>query len=176
MSRTEPNSMREISIEKVVINIGVGEAGEKLQRAEKVIRLLTEREPVRTISRTTNRDFGIRKQMPIGTKVTLRKKEAEIFLERAFWVKQNKIANYSFDLLGNFSFGLSDHTDFKGMKYDPEIGIFGMDISVALKRHGFRISRRKAESRKIPTRQRITRQEAYDFLKRKFDVEVVKLD
>lgn len=170
------NPMRKISIDKVVINIGVGEGGEKLQRAERVIGILTDRKPVRTISSTTNRDLGIRKFMPIGCKVTLRRDKAEDFLKRAFWVKQNKIANYSFDPEGNFSFGLADHTDFQGQKYDPKIGIFGMDINVSLRRNGHRISRRKRQYRKVPTKQKITREEAYEFLGRKFDVEVVKLD
>ncbi|MDP6155707.1 MAG: 50S ribosomal protein L5 [Candidatus Thermoplasmatota archaeon] len=170
------NPMRTLSIDKVVVNIGVGEAGEKLIRAEKVIDLLTGRKSVRTISRTTNRDFGIRKMMPIGCKVTLRKGEAEDFLKRAFWIKQNKIASYSFDLCGNFSFGISDFTDFQGMKYDPEVGIFGMDVCVSLKRNGYRISRRKMRCRKLSSKQRISKDEAYDFLRREFDVEVVKLD
>jgi len=176
MSSSDENPMRALTIDKVVINIGVGEAGEKLIRAEKVINLLTGRKPVRTISRTTNRDFGIRKMMPIGCKVTLREESAEDFLTRAFWIKQNKIASYSFDLCGNFSFGISDFTDFKDMKYDPEIGIFGMDVCVSLRRNGYRISKRKMRSRKLSSKQRISKDEAYDFLKRKFDVEVVKLE
>lgn len=176
MSADDSNPMRKISVDKVVVNIGVGEAGEKLMRAEKVVNLLTGRTTIRTISKTTNRDFGIRKKMPIGCKVTLRKKEGEDFLKRAFWVKQNKIANYSFDERGNFSFGLGDHTDFQNMKYDPEIGIFGMDISVSLKREGYRISRRRVQNRNIPAKQWISREEAYAFLKQKFDVAVVQLE
>ena len=176
MTADEVNPMRNICVEKVVVNVGVGEAGEKLLRAEKVVNLVTGRTTTRTISKTTNRDFGIRKKMPVGCKVTLRKKEADDFLKRAFWVKQNKIANYSFDQRGNFSFGLGDHTDFKGMKYDPDIGIFGMDISVSLRRDGYRISRRRIQTRKIPKKQWISKDEAYAFLKRKFDVEVVKLE
>jgi large subunit ribosomal protein L5 len=80
--------MKMIKIEKAVINIGVGDAGEKLIKAEKVLGILTKKKPVRTVSKTTNRDFGIRKDMPIGCKVTLRGKEAEEFIKRAFWVKE----------------------------------------------------------------------------------------
>ncbi len=58
--------MRIIRVEKVVVNIGVGDAGEKLIKAEKVLNMLTDRKPVRTISKTTNRDLGIREGMPIG--------------------------------------------------------------------------------------------------------------
>jgi large subunit ribosomal protein L5 len=166
--------IREIKIDKVVVNIGVGEAGDKLIKAEKVLKLLTHCKPVRTISRTTNRDLGIRKLMPIGCKVTLRKDPAEQFLKDAFWVKDNKITGYSFDQEGNFSLGIPDYTDFKDMKYDPEIGIFGMDISVTMKRQGYRITKRKLKRRKIPIRNKITTDEVKNFVKTKFKVEVIE--
>jgi large subunit ribosomal protein L5 len=177
-SQTSPTKkkidMRAIRIDKVVINIGVGEAGDKLIKAEKVLELLTHRKPVRTISRTTNRDLGIRKMMPIGCKVTLRRDSAEEFLKAALWVKENRITGYSFDIEGNFSFGIPDYTDFDGMKYDPEIGIFGMDISVTMERYGYRISRRKLHRRKVPIKYRITRDEGKAFVKSRFDVEVIE--
>jgi large subunit ribosomal protein L5 len=168
------NSMKNIIIEKVVVNIGVGEAGDKLIKAQKVIELLTQRKAVQTISQTTNRDFGIRKQMPIGCKVTLRGEPAEKFLERAFWVKDNRIPGYSFDLEGNFSFGIPDYTEFENMKYDPEIGIFGMDISVKMKRPGYRIARRRLLKRQIPKRNRITRDEVKKYIRSKFKIEVIE--
>jgi large subunit ribosomal protein L5 len=167
-------TLRDISIDKVVINIGVGEAGDKLIKAEKVIELLTHRKSIQTLSNTTNRDFGIRKKMPIGCKVTLRRKEAEEFLNEAFWVKDNRITGYSFDQNGNFSFGIPDYTEFRNMKYDPEIGIFGMDISVTMKRLGFRISKRKLNRRKIPNRNRIKPEEVKAYVKSRFNVEVIE--
>ena len=112
--------------------------------------------------------------MPIGCKVTLRKKDAEEFLKKALWVRNNKLPEWSFDEEGNFSFGITEHTDFEGMKYDPEIGIFGMDICVTLERNGYRIKRRKLRKTKIPHRHRITREEAMEFMKSKFNVEVVE--
>jgi large subunit ribosomal protein L5 len=173
-SAKKSNPMINIMIDKVVVNIGVGEAGDKLIKAEKVLELLTHRKPVRTISRTTNRDLGIRKLMPIGCKVTLRKVPAEEFLKNALWVKENRITGYSFDKEGNFSFGIPDYTDFSGMKYDPEIGIFGMDISVTMKRQGYRISKRKHNRRKIPHKNRISSDEVKNFIKSRFKVEVVE--
>ncbi len=165
--------MRIIRVEKVVVNIGVGDAGEKLIKAEKVLNMLTDRKPVRTISKTTNRDLGIREGMPIGCKVTLRDQPAEDFIKRAFWVRENRMAGYSFDPEGNFSFGIQDYTDFEGLRYDPEIGILGMDICVTLSRPGRRVVRRKIASRKIPMRQRITKEEGITFVKNKFKIEVI---
>jgi len=168
------NPMRKIAIDKVVVNIGVGEAGDKLIKAEKVLELLTHHKPIRTISQTTNRDLGIRKKMPIGCKVTLRKAAAEQFLKDAFWVKNNRITGYSFDPQGNFSIGIPDYTDFSGMKYDPDIGIFGMDISVTMKRSGARIAKRKLHRSKIPNRNRLTPEEIKDYIKSQFNIEVIE--
>lgn len=164
---------RIIKVEKAVINMGVGEGGEKLIKAEKVLNLLTNRKPIRTISRTTNKDLGLRDGMPIGCKVTLRGQEAEDFIKRAFWTKNNKIADYSFDREGNFSFGINDYTDFEGMKYDPKIGIFGLDICVTLTRLGKRVKLRKRQPKKIPQKQRISQEEGKMFVTNRFKVEVV---
>jgi large subunit ribosomal protein L5 len=165
--------MRGLRIEKTVVNIGVGEAGERLLKAQKVLEMLTTQKPVETISKTTNKDLGIRKGMPIGCRVTLRGERAEEFLKRALWVKNNKLADYNFDPEGNFSFGVPDYTEFEGMKYDPEIGIFGMDVSVTLKRPGYRVVMRRRVTSKIPRRHRVTREEGIHFMQDKFGVEVI---
>ena len=168
------NPMQQVKIGKVTVNIGVGEGGDKLRKAEKVLEMLTKQKPVRTYAKMTNRDFGIRKGMPIGCKVTLRKQKAIDFLKEALWVRNFKLPEWSFDSEGNFSFGITDHTEFKDMKYDPDIGIFGMDICVTLEKPGYRIKRRKTEKRKVPHKHRVGRQEAMEFVKKEFNVEVVE--
>ena len=167
------NKMRELRVRKVVINIGVGEAGEKLVKAQKVLQLLTTHKSIQTISKKTNKDLGIREGMPIGCKVTLRGETADEFLKRAFWVKTNKIASYNFDSEGNFSFGIPDYTDFKGMRYDPDVGIFGMDISVLLRRKGSRTEYRRIRKKSVPGRHRVSRDEGIEFMKERFSLEVV---
>ncbi|MCL4314762.1 MAG: 50S ribosomal protein L5 [Candidatus Thermoplasmatota archaeon] len=168
------NQMSEITIDKVVLNIGVGQAGERLTKAAKVLELLTSHRPVLTKSTRTVRDFNIRKGLTIGAKVTLRRKDAEEFLTKAFYAKGNKIPYYSFDMQGNAYFGIHDYTDFKGMKYDPDIGIFGMDVAIVMKRKGgYRVSRRRIGSRKIPEGIRVSKEETQKFLKERFGVEIV---
>ncbi len=165
--------MRAIRIEKVVVNIGVGEAGEKLVKAQKVLELVTGQKSVQTLSHQAVRDWGVRRNMPIGTRVTLRGEAAESFLKRALAIRDNRVPGYSFDPRGNFSFGVPDYTDFEGMKYDPEIGVFGMDVSVSLNRAGFRIAKRRVHSHPVPTRHRITRDQGMQFVKDHFGIEVV---
>jgi large subunit ribosomal protein L5 len=161
-------------VAKVTVNIGVGEAGEKLKKAESVLEGVTKQKPVQTLSKTTNKDWGLRKFMPIGCKVTLRKKAAETFLTSALKIRENKISEYSFDNQGNFSFGVPDHTLFEGQKYDPNIGIFGMDICVTVENPGYRIKHRRIDRRKIPHRHELSREQTMKFITEKFNVEVVE--
>lgn len=172
-SGADENPLRTITIEKVVVNIGVGEAGERLIKAAQVLEMLTGRQTIQTLSKTTNKDLGIRKGMPIGVKLTLRRELAEEFFKKAMWVRENRIANYSFDHEGNLSFGIADYTDFPNMRYDPEIGIFGLSISVAFSRKAKRVQLRRHARRRIPKRHRTTPEEIKGLLEKKYDIEVV---
>jgi large subunit ribosomal protein L5 len=160
-------------IEKVTVNIGIGEAGERLAKAETVIKGITKHKPIKTLSRTTNKDWGLRERMPIGCKVTLRGKDAEAFLKDALQTRENKMADYSFDDEGNLSFGIPDHTLFKDQKYDPSIGIFGMDISITMEKAGYRVKRRRISRMKIPHRHRVKKEETMQFFTETFNVEVI---
>jgi large subunit ribosomal protein L5 len=161
-------------IEKITINIGVGEAGERLKKAEIVLQNITKHKPVQTLSKTTNKDWSIREQMPIGCKVTLRGKEALEFLKEALNTRQNKMSDYSFDNQGNLAFGIPDHTTFKSQKYDPSIGIFGMDICITMQKPGYRVKNRRIAPRKIPSRHKVKREETMKFFSEKFNVEVIQ--
>jgi len=85
----------------------------------------------------------------------------------------NKISATQFDQNGNFSFGVEEHTDFPGMKYDPSIGIYGMDINVAVKRAGYRIRSRKIETNRISNDHRLKKDDVISFVKDKYGVEVI---
>jgi large subunit ribosomal protein L5 len=159
---------------KITINIGVGESGEKLSKAQTVLKNITGLKPVQTLSRTTSKDWGLREGMPIGCKVTLRGKKAVAFLTEALKIRSNQISDYTFDQQGNFSFGIPDHTLFKDQKYDPSIGIFGMDICVTVEKPGFRIKHRRIDRRHIPLRHQVSPEETMQFLKETYSVEVVE--
>ena len=94
------------------------------------------------------------------------------FLKKAFAVVENKIVADSFDREGNFSFGIKEHIEFPGEKYDSKIGIYGMDVCVSVERPGYRIKRRKRENKSIPSGLRITKDEAIDFVQKMFNVKV----
>ena len=168
------SSPRDVHVEKVVVNIGVGEAGERLTKACKVLEMVTGQKPVQTVSKTVNRDLGIREGMPLGCKVTLRGDVAADFLKRALVIREMRVPEYSFDKEGNMSFGITDYTDFDGMKYDPEIGIFGMDVNVVLRRTGNRITQRALLKRRIPKAHRVQRDEAIQYMKDNFNLKVIE--
>jgi len=166
------NPMRKIRIEKVTVNMGVGEGGDKLAEAEKLLEKITGQKPIRTFAKVTNQTFGIRKGVPIGCKVTLRRAKAEEFLKKAFEAVENRVKNGNFDKEGNLSFGIDEHIDIPGMKYDPKVGIFGMDVCVTMERPGYRVKRRKIQKKKIPQNHRVTKEESMAFFENKFNIKV----
>src|SRR5512136_2385721 len=145
--------MRDIYIDKVVVHMGVGESGEKLVKAENIMKTITRQTPIRSIAKRTQPAFSIRKGAPIGCKVTLRGKSARDFITTALGIVNKTIFESQFDKSGNFAFG-----------------IVGMDVNVVLERKGIRITRRHMEQKKLPTKQRVNKTDAVVFLKEKFQV------
>ena len=160
-------------IDKVVVNISVGKSGEPLEKAVKVLEELTGQTPCKRKAKKTIRDFGIRKGEPIACLVTLRKQRAIDFLKKVLPVVDNKLSKESFDEFGNFSFGIKEHIEIPGVKYDPEVGIFGMDTCVSLIRPGYRVKNRHREKARIGSRHILTPSEAMVFVKGTLGVEVV---
>jgi len=169
----ETQPMLKPKIAKVVVNISVGKSGEPLEKATKVLKELTGQSPCKRKAKKTIRDFGIRRGEPIACMVTLRKHRAMEFLKKVLPVVDNKISKESFDKYGNFAFGVKEHIEILGVKYDPEIGIFGMDICVSLSRPGYRVKERRLEKAEIGSKHRLTPEEAMIFVKETLGVEIV---
>ncbi|MXR20281.1 50S ribosomal protein L5 [Halobacterium bonnevillei] len=172
MSEAEADfhEMREPRIEKVVVHMGVGQGGVDLQNAEDILHEITGQDTVRTTAKRTEPEFGIREGDPIGAKVTLRGEDAFEFLERA--LPATNLSQQQFDDTGNVSFGIQEHTDFPSQEYDPNIGIYGLDVTVNLVRPGYRVAKRDKASRQIPSNHRLDPEDAVAFLESNFDVEV----
>ena len=166
------NPMEEVKIAKATINIGVGEGGEKLARAEKLLTNITTQKPVRTYSKVTNPEFGIRKGQPIACKVTLRDTKAFDAVKLVLDGIGNRLKPSQFDNQGNVSFGIEEHIDIPGMRYDPDIGIFGMNVSVTFEKPGYRIKKRKIQRKKIPVKHHVTSAETMQYMQDKFQVKI----
>jgi len=167
----DDGDMRKISIGKVVINIGVGKSGEAVERARKVLEQITAQKPATRKAKKSIRDFGTHQGEPIGLIVTTRgQQRCKELITRLLIAREKKLNGSSFDERGSISFGLKEHIEIPGVRYDPEIGIWGMNVSILLNRPGFRVSRRRRKSAKIGKSHVVTRDEAIEYFKREFEV------
>lgn len=160
-------------IAKATVNIGVGEGGEVLNRAINLLETLSHQKPVKTYSKVTNPEFGIRKRQPIGCKVTLRGEKADHMIRLVIEGIGNKLSKKQFDAQGNVSFGIQEHIDIPGIRYDPDIGIFGMNVSITFEKPGYRIKRRKIQRRKVPPKHQVKIEESMKFMEENFQVEII---
>lgn len=164
--------MRTIRIEKITLNIGVGKPGDQLDKSVKLLQKISNKKPI--ITKTIKRipTWGLRPNLQIGTKVTLRGEEAAQLLSRLLQAVDNKLKPNSFDQFGNFSFGIHEYIDIPGVEYDADIGIIGLEVAATIERPGFRIKKRRLLQRRIPLRHRITKEEAMEFIKNKFNAKI----
>ncbi len=167
------NAMQQTRIEKVVINLCTGQAGEPLQKAKAVLESITGRKACLMKAKRTVRDWGIREGEPIAVVVTLRKGDAISFLKRAFYAVGNRLKKSSFDSKGNFAFGIHEHIEIPGVRYDPSVGIFGMDICITMEKPGHRVKRRRKLKSEVGRAQRITPEESLKYVKEFFGVNIV---
>ncbi len=158
-------AMNEVKVEKVVINMGVGADEGKMKKAVQVMQTIAGKTGIKTTSNLRIPDWGVRPGVFLGLKLTLRGKEANEFLKKALVAKENKISEKSFDKQGNFGFGIKEHINIPGVKYDPKIGIMGFDVLVALRKKGYRVKYRKIKQSKVGNKQRVNPEEAKEFVK-----------
>ncbi|MEM4298308.1 MAG: 50S ribosomal protein L5 [Nitrososphaerota archaeon] len=173
VAQLEQRPMQRVKIGKVVINVGVGKSGEPLERAKKMLTSLTSMAPSIRKAKKTIRDFGIHKGEPIALTLTLRGPRALEMLKRLLIAKNMRVPGSSFDENGGCSFGIKEHIDIPGTKYDPNIGIFGMDVCVQLEKPGYRVMRRRRARSKVGKKQRVSKEEAIQFFREVLKVEVV---
>lgn len=172
MKEGKTNPMREVKVDKVTINIGIGSPGERMEGVKSVMEKLVGAKFVETKAKKRNPTFKLRVGLPIGLKTTLRGKKAMDFLNKALDSRKRKLKESNFDKLGNFSFGVPEYIDFPGAKYDPTVGIFGFDVCVTLARRGKRVAERRVASSKQGKAHILTKQHALDFVKSSLNVKL----
>ena len=133
------NAMEVPVIEKIVLNMGVGEAvndTKKVTSAAADLAMIAGQKPVITRARKAISTFKVRENMPIGAKVTLRKTRMYEFLDRLVTIALPRVRDFrglnikSFDGRGNFALGIKEHIIFPEINYDQAEANLGMDISV----------------------------------------------
>ncbi|ABQ31135.1 MULTISPECIES: 50S ribosomal protein L5 [Acidiphilium] len=131
------NPMQVPKLEKIVINMGVGEAAadqKKLDAAVAELTLIAGQKPVKTVAKKAIAGFKIRKGLPIGCKVTLRRARMYEFLDRLVTIALPRVRDFrgisgkGFDGRGNFAMGLKEQIVFPEIEYDKVDDMRGMDI------------------------------------------------
>jgi large subunit ribosomal protein L5 len=166
------NVMRELKIDKLVINCGCGTDNLKLDKSVKLLEKMTGKKAVRTKTQLRNATWGLRKGLPVGAKVTMRGDDAREMIKRLIEAKEFTLELRNFDSNGTVSFGISECIDIPGVEYDPQIGIIGLAATITLQRPGFRVKRRRYLKRSIPHDHAISQNEAYDFMHKEFAVKL----
>ena len=164
--------MKTIKIEKVTLNIGAGKDQTKLEKGLLLLNSIANATPIKTITNKRIQEWGLRPGLPIGCKLTLRRDKAIKLLPRLLEAVENKLNERQFDDNGNLAFGIHEYIEIPGVKYDPKIGILGLQVCVTLERPGYRIKRRRLLPRKIPARHRISKKEAIEFMSKNFSVKL----
>jgi len=173
MSQQTQNLMKKISLAKVVLNMGVGKSGDPIETGKKALEQITGKKPNPRNAKKAQRDRGVRKGEPIGVAVTVWGNDATKLLKRLLVAKDNQIMERAIDNEGNISIGIKEHIDIPEIKYDPKIGILGLEVSVSLVRPGFNIKLRSRRKTKVGKNHRITKNDAIKFLTEEFGVEIV---
>ena len=169
------NIMQKPRIEKLTLNIGAGKEQAKLDKAVEVLRSLTGINPVKTITRKRVPSWGLRPGLPIGCMITLRKQPASLMLKRLSKAKHFKLKQNNFDPHGTVSFGIPEHIDIEGAKYDPKIGMLGLQACVTLEKPGYRVKRRSLHRTPVGKKHRLTKDQAINFMKEAFGIKLEEI-
>jgi large subunit ribosomal protein L5 len=166
------NPMQQVRLEKITLNIGAGKDQKKLEKGMILLKNVTGIPPMQTVAKKRIPNWGLRPGLPIGCKITLRKLAAEQLLKRLLDAKDMKLEESQFDDNGNIAFGIPEYIDIPGVRYDPEVGVMGLEVCVTLERAGYRIKKRRLQKRRLPAKHRVSKQDALDFIKKRFNVKI----
>jgi len=165
------NPMREIKVAQISLNIGTSKDEDKLKKGIKLLKKISNQAPIPTTAKKRIPGWGLRPGLTIGCKATIRKNTSKI-LKDLLAAKKDTLSRKNFDSQGNFSFGIPEYIDIPGIEYDPELKIMGLEIAVTLERPGFRIKKRKIQSKKISKNHLISKEEAIQFIQKKFNTKI----
>lgn len=166
------NAMKEIRIEKLTLNVGAGKNVDMLKKGKKLLKNITGIDPVSTVTQKRIPTWGLRPGLPVGCKITLRGKDADELIKRLLDAKANMLREDDFDEAGNVSFGIPEYIDIKGVEYDPEIGVIGLQVCITLERPGFRVKKKNISRSKIGNSHIIKKEDALSFMKSRFNIKV----
>ena len=164
-TQTKKNPMQEIRIEKITLNIGSGPDPKQVEKGLLLLSSISGMKAVEAQAKKRIAAWKLRPGLAIGSRVTIRNGTEEL-LKRLLKAVSMEIPAKKFNENG-FSFGIPEYLNIPEVKYDPKIGIIGLNVSVTLKRPGFRVKKRKLAPAKVSKSHRITKEDAIKFAKEK---------
>ena len=155
------NPMRKIKIEKVVLSAGATD--KDLAKAKKLLELTTGKKAQIIASSKRIPEFGVRPGLEVGTRVTLRGKEAIELLKRLLSAIDNEISKRQLSD-NHFSFGIKEYIEIPGIEYQRDIGIRGFNITVVFVRAGTRVKLKKIKRGKVPKKQFVLKEDIIKYM------------
>lgn len=162
---SENNPMRKIRIEKIVVSCGA--VGTDLDKAKKLIELITKRKAHKIASHKRIPDFGVRPDLEVGTRVTIRGEESTRLLKQLLGAVENILRKKSVSE-NHFSFGIPEYIEIPGIEYQRDIGIRGLNVTVDFVRPGMRVKRKKIKVGAVPKKQLVSPQEIINYMEENF--------
>jgi large subunit ribosomal protein L5 len=164
------NKMREIKLDKVVLNIGG--VGEKLEKGEILLKTVSGKKPVKVQATRRIPTWNVRPGLEVGIKVTLRGEDALNILKKLLPAIDNTLKEKS--IQDNFfSFGIHEYIEIPGVEYIREVGIMGFEVTAVFARAGKSIERKKVKRGKS-RRLTVTREEVENYLVSNFKTEILR--
>ncbi len=165
------NKMRQIEIEKVVLNCGG--IDDKLEKSVKLLEMITKRKVYKVQATKRIPDFGISPGKIAGCKVTIRDKEQIKDLLKRFFAALNNEIKKKQVVENHATLGIHEYIEVPGLEYSRDIGILGFDVDISFTRKGKRVKMKKIKRGNYPKKQAVSREEIMEYLNKNFRVEVV---
>lgn len=152
------------------MSIGVGQGGDTLDKAVTLLESLSGRKAIQTVTQKRIPTWNVRPGLAVGCLVTLRKDKVSMLKDLLAAIKMRlKKSQFSGRTM---TFGVPEYIEIPGARYNPEIGIIGLQVSVTLERPGYSITKRSVKKSKVGNKSKITTEETIKFMKEKYNVEV----
>jgi len=159
------NLMRKIKLEKVILSAGA--TGEDLKKAKKLLEMISGKKAQILTSSKRIPEFDVRPGLEVGTRVTVRGKDALELLKRLLSAIANELKNKQVSD-NHFSFGVKEYIEIPGIEYQRDIGIRGFNTTVVFARAGGRVKLKKIKRGEIPKRQHVSKEEIINYMKEAF--------
>lgn len=170
MENKTENKMREIKLEKVILNIGG--TGEKLDKGIILLTKISGKKPIKVKATKRIPTWSVRPGLEVGTKVTLRGEEAIEILRKLLPAVDNTLKEKQIQE-NFFSFGIHEYIEIPGMEYIREVGIMGFEVTAVFSRAGKSVQTKKVKRGK-PKRLTISQEEIESYLTTKFKTKILR--